>query len=105
MLQDTFSLLLAANHPGNLMDPLLRIQARDMSKRPTAFLLLVDEIMTVCIGSNLRQMSDANDLILPSNPLKLPTDRVSSLPSDTGVDLVEHERFRSSVHCLDRFQG
>src|SRR6202040_1068214 len=99
--------LLAAQHPGNLLHPLLgTIEPADARARVAAGILLPHEKMRGGEAGDLWKVRDADDLIARRELLQLSADDFGDAAADAGVDLVEDERCAGGARrCLEQRRG
>lgn len=82
----------AAEHAGDLLDPLLRLQRADCRPRPARAHGLRHAHVMMRTGGDRREMGHTQHLPPLCNGDELLGNRARRAPTDTRVDLVEHHR-------------
>ncbi len=78
-------------HPGEFIDAEITLHSLDLGTGPPASSLLPNDEVAVREGGDLRQMCDAENLVLRCQFSEDPTHTFSDRTADTRVDLIEDE--------------
>ena len=81
----------AAHHPGELLQPFLVVEDRDVARCHDAVVALADDEVPVGERGDLRQVGDDDDLSVPGQGGQPGPDVHGRPPADPGVHLVEDE--------------
>src|SRR5579885_1699416 len=94
----------AAHDMRNLPDALLRAQF--VHERNGAIIedLLVNAVVSIGEGSDLRQVRDANDLVIARKLPELLAHDLTAAPADTSIDLIKDEGGRGISISEDGFE-
>src|SRR2546423_5298650 len=82
----------ATQHSRNLFRALLALDLADRSPSPATHFLFRNQVMMIGEGCDLRQVSDANNLMHARQFLQLLSYSFGSTASNAGVDFVKHQR-------------
>ena len=100
MLQAGFGDLGAGEHAGDFVGAGALVEEADLGFGAAVGLALVDEKVLVGEGGDLRQVSDAENLLAAAEGLELLADGFGGAASDADVDFVEDEGARRGVLFL-----
>ena len=81
----------AARHPGQLVHPEVAFHTRDLGSGTTAPRLLPDDEVAIREGRDLRQMCDAENLVLGRQFGEDATDTFRDRPANARIDLIEDD--------------
>src|SRR5206468_5953841 len=102
MLQRSIGELGPADHAGNLLGALGAADFADTGAGAVASPLLLDQVMMLGKGGNLRQVRDTENLAGARKRLQLLSHRFCGTAADSGVNLVEDQRPLRSSCFLSR---
>lgn len=84
----------ARDHPGNFLGAFGGSQEADGRLRAVLPFLFLDQEVLIGEGGDLREMSDAKDLLDSGERFELLADGFSGAASDSDIDFIEHESAR-----------
>ncbi len=90
-----------ADHPGQLVDPLISAQRLNVAGRDALANRLGDAELLAGARCHLRQVGDAEHLALGAELLQQAPDHLCHTATDARVDLVEHQRAGSQCGGAD----